>query len=96
MINLGKTSYLNYHFKTYVAIATIWENFQICARTLDELASRKKNHRHANNMSFMNNTLSLSMAHMMRTRLRNRFLKNKSTANKTAYLKQHNYCTSVP
>lgn len=42
-----------------------------------------------NNMPFMNKTLST--AHMKQTYLRNRFLKNRSHANKTAYLKQRNY-----
>ena len=41
----------------------------------------------------MNKTLSKAI--MLRTNLRNKFLKNRSNENKTNYLKQRNHCVSV-
>ena len=41
----------------------------------------------------MNKTLSKAI--MLRTLLRNKFLKNRSNENKTNYVKQRNYCVSL-
>ena len=40
----------------------------------------------------MNKTLSKAI--MLRTKLKNKFLKNSSNENKTNYLKQQNHCVS--
>ena len=44
-------------------------------------------------MPFMNKPLA--RAHMKRSRLRNRFLKNRSQVNRINYIKQRNYCVSL-
>ena len=41
----------------------------------------------------MNKTLSKAI--MLRTKLRNKFLKTRSNGNKTNYVKQQNYCVSL-
>ena len=41
----------------------------------------------------MNKTLSKAI--MLSTKLRNKFLKNRSNGNKTNYKKQRNYCVSL-
>ena len=46
-----------------------------------------------NNSPFMNRTLSKEI--MKRSRLRNKFLKSKSEADKKNYVKQRNYCVSL-
>ena len=51
-----------------------------CKRTLDIDAPRKHKYARANHMSFMNNALSKEI--MTRTRLRNKFLKERSEENK--------------
>ena len=43
--------------------------------------------------SFMNKTLQEAL--MTRSRLRNKFLKNKTQSDETAYKKQKNYCVSL-
>ena len=42
----------------------------------------------------MNKTLSKAI--MLRTNLRNKFLKNRSNENKTNYVKQRNHCVCLP
>ena len=42
---------------------------------------------------FINKTLSKAI--MLRTNLRNKFLKNRSNENKTNYVKQRNHCVSL-
>ena len=54
-------------------------------------APMKEKYMGANNSPFMNK--SLHKAVMTRSRLRNKFLKNSSNANKINYTKYRNYCT---
>ena len=56
-------------------------------------APLKTKYLRANQQPFMNK--ELSKAHMKRSRLRNRYRKNKSEMNKRAYKKQRNYCVSI-
>ena len=52
----------------------------------------KKRYVRANQAPFMNKRLSKEI--MTRSRLRNKFLKTKTDANRKAYNKQRNYCVS--
>ena len=63
-----------------------------CKRILDIHAPRKQKYARGNHMHFMNKALSKEI--MTRTRLRNKFLKDRSEENKKKYSKQRNYCVS--
>ena len=65
----------------------------ICMKSLDKFAPRKKKYSRSNNMPFMNKLLS--RAHMKKTRLRNCYLKKRSEQNRLSYVKQRNYCVSL-
>ena len=65
----------------------------ICIRTLDVYAPKKKKYLRANSSPFMNKAISKIV--MDRTRLRNKFLKNRTAENKLAYNRQRNYCVSL-
>ena len=67
--------------------------FQICIKTLDELAPQKKKYSRGKNMLFINK--AIKKAFMKRSRLRNIYLKNRSYNNKREYNKQRNYCVSL-
>ena len=60
---------------------------------LDKQLSKKKKYVRGNQSLFMNKTLSKAI--MLRTILRNKFLKNRSNENKTNYVKQRNHCVSL-
>ena len=64
---------------------------QVCTGVLDKLQKKKDNR--GNNVPFMNKPLI--RAHMKRSCLRNRFLKNKSEVNRINVIKQRNYCVSL-
>ena len=69
----------------------IYESFAAsCNKILDNHAPVKKKYVRGNHSPFMNK--SLSKAIMVRTRLRNIFLKNRSEENKINYNKQRNLC----
>ena len=95
--------YCNYNFRqdilsTLVMENIIWRNglqkfIDICIKTLDKSAPRKKKYSRGNNMTFINK--SLSGAHMKRTRLRKCCLKKCSEQNRLSYVKQGNYCFSL-
>ena len=71
-----------------------FESFQrICINTLDKHSPKKHRHVRANQSPFMNNKLNKAI--MNRSRLRNRFLKNKTEENKKAYNRQRNYVVSL-
>ena len=53
----------------------------------------KKKYIRGNNSPFMNRILSKEI--MKRSRLRNKFLKSKSNADKKNYVKQRNYCVPL-
>ena len=65
----------------------------ICTKSLDKFAPRKKKYSRSNNMPFMNKLLS--RAHMKKTRLRNCYLKTRSEQNRLSYVEQRNYCVSL-
>ena len=62
-------------------------------KPLHMYAPRKKKYIRGNNSPFMNRILSKEI--MKRSRLRNKFLKSKSEADKKNYVKQRNYCVSL-
>ena len=61
--------------------------------TVNQYAPCKQKQVQGNHLPFMNKTLSKEI--MTRTRLRNRFLKNRTEENKKKYTKQRNYCVSL-
>ena len=66
---------------------------ETCMETVNQHAPCKQKHGRGNHLRFMNKTLSKEI--MTRTRLRNRFLKNRTEENKRKYTKQRNYCVSL-
>ena len=64
-----------------------------CNTVLDKQLPKKKKYVRGDQSPFMNKTLS--KAFMLRTSLRNTFLKNRSNENKTNYVKQRNHCVSL-
>ena len=64
-----------------------------CNIVLDKQLPKKKKYVRSNQSHFMNKTLSEAI--MLRTKLRNKFLKNRSNENKTNYVKQQNHCVSL-
>ena len=64
-----------------------------CKEALNMYAPLKKKYIRGNNSPFMNRILSKEI--MKRSRLRNKFLKSKSEADKKNYVKQRNYCVSL-
>ena len=60
---------------------------------LDKQLFKKKKYITGNQLPFMNKTLSKAI--MLRAKLRNKFLKNRSNENKTNYVKQRNHCVSL-
>ena len=67
--------------------------FDICRTTLDQHAPRKKKYARGNHMPFINKTLSKEI--MKRTKLRNKFLKERTEENRSRYASQRNYCASL-
>ena len=62
-------------------------------KALNSFAPVKKKYIRANHSKFINKELSKSM--MLRTNLRNKFLKQKTTETRSSYNKQRNICISV-
>ena len=62
-------------------------------KVLDIHAPIKRRYIRANQRPFMNKTLQ--KAKITRSRLRNKFLKNKTQSNEIAYKKQRNHCVSL-
>ena len=60
---------------------------------LNKHAPRKKKYARGNQMSFF--TKELSKEIMTRSRLRNKYLKNRNEENRAIYVKQRNYCVSL-
>ena len=72
----------------------IYESFAAsCNKILDNHAPLKKKYVRGNHSPFMNKSLSKTI--MVRTRLRNIFLKNRSEENKINYNKQRNLCVTL-
>ena len=66
---------------------------ETCMETVNQHAPCKQKHMRRNHLPFMNKTLSKEI--MTRTRLRNRFLKNRPEDSKRKFTKQWNYCVSL-
>ena len=64
-----------------------------CNKILDQYAPRKKKYVRGNHSPFMNKNLSKAI--MLRTKLRNIFLKNRTEENKNRYTKQRNLCVTL-
>ena len=64
-----------------------------CNNVLDKQLPEKKKYVRDNQLPFMNKTLPKVI--MLRTNLRNKFLKNRSNENKINYVKQRNHCVSL-
>ena len=67
--------------------------FDTCRTTLDQHAPRKKKYAKGNHMPFINKTLSKEI--MKHTKLRNKFLKDRTEENRNRYASQRNYCVSL-
>ena len=71
-----------------------YNNFAIsCKNVLDKIAPWKKKYVRGNHSPFMNKALSKAI--MVRTKLGNTFLKNRSEENKKNYNMPRNYCVSL-
>ena len=60
---------------------------------LDQHVPRKQNYPSGNHIPFMNKTLSKEV--MNRTKLRNKFFKERADESKKRYTSQQNYCVSL-
>ena len=67
--------------------------YKVCIEVLNQHAPRKKKYVRGNNKPFMNKALSKAI--MQREKLRNKFLKDPSAANKFSYNKARNWCISL-
>ena len=86
---LGKLSQ-----QTFVNNDYGFEKFcNITLKTLDKYAPRKAKHARGNQMPFMTKDLSKNI--IKRSRLRNKYLKNKNEENRKLCAKQWNYCVFV-
>ena len=65
----------------------------VCIRALDVCAPRKTKYVSANSSPFMNKNISKAI--MTGTRLRNKFLRNRTPENRIAYNQQRNFCVSL-
>ena len=66
---------------------------ETCVNTLDRFAPRKEKYLRGNNVPFMSK--NLVNAHRKRTRLKNKFLNNRTETNRDCYNKQRNFCVSL-
>ena len=66
---------------------------EICTDVLGKHVPQRKQYLRSKHKPFMNN--GISKAIMTRTRLRNRFLKNRSNRNRDLFHKQRNFCVSL-
>ena len=69
------------------------EFFNTCQSTFDQHAPRKQKYARGNHMPFMTKTLSKEI--MKRTKLRNKFLKERTDESKKRYALQRHYCVSL-
>ena len=66
---------------------------KVCINTFNNHAPSKKMYTRGNHLPFMNKELSKAI--MNRTRLRNVYLRKRSTENRKKYSKQRDYCVSL-
>ena len=74
-------------------IISYYQFHKIFMELLDRHIPPKKRYIRANSAPYMNNVLNHAV--MLRTRLRNKYLRNKNEASKKAYNRQRNYCVSL-
>ena len=65
----------------------------ICKATLDKVAPLKQKYVRSNHSPFLNKEILKAI--MNRTRLRNKFLRSRSTEDRSAYNQQRNFCLSL-
>ena len=65
----------------------------VCIRALDVCTPRKTKYVRANNSPFMNKNISKAI--MTRSKLRNKFLRNRTPENRIAYNQPHIFCVSL-
>ena len=65
----------------------------ICRETLDKVAPLKQKFIRQNHSPFLNKEILKAI--LNRTRLRNKFLRNRSTEDRSAYSQQRNFCLSL-
>ena len=65
----------------------------ICKATLDKVAPLKQKYVWSNHSPFLNKEIMKAI--MNRTRLRNKFLRSRSTEDRSAYNQQRNFCLSL-
>ena len=94
MIHLESICYLNCQWKILGLQRIVLNSFSEYTLVLRAglLHAKKKKNVRGNNIPFMNR--SFKKAHMKISRLRNRFLKNRSSTNKTVYNKKGDYFVS--
>ena len=64
-----------------------------CNKILDQYVRRKEKYVRGNHSPFINKNLAKAI--MLRTKLRNIFLKNRTDGNKNRYTKQKNFCVTL-
>ena len=69
------------------------EFIEIYQKTVNQYAPAKQKLVRGNHLPFMNKTLSKAIMH--RTRIYNKYLRNKTDKSKRKYTKQRNYCVSL-
>ena len=80
--------------ETYLQDYNLSDSFlDIHKYVLDEIAPLKQKYIRANNSPLMNETISRELR--KRTRMRNKFLRERTEANRRAYNIQRNYCVSL-
>ena len=65
----------------------------VCIEVLDKYAPEKQKYIRANQINFMDSKLNHAI--MLRSKLRNKFLKSRSSKDREAYKKQQNLCVSL-
>ena len=65
----------------------------ICKATLDKVAPLKQKYVRSNHSPFLNKEILKAV--MNRTRLKNKFLRSRSTEDRSAYNQQRNFCLSL-
>ena len=95
--NFDKKSFkkhLKLSLEAYDPSEFVLKDFQnVCLTSLNSFAPLKKKYVRANQASFMNKELKKAI--MVRSKLRNKFLKSRSEEDRKAYNKQRNMCIEL-
>ena len=81
------------NFNIEISDESFTEFFETCNKHLNYHAPCKQKYVRGNHLPFIN--MSVSKEIMTRTRLRNKFLKDRNKENKIRFSKQRNYCVSL-